>query len=397
MPMLAFMPWLRLRVPVSAAGISAFPLVAGSEVPQPSEVDAETVRAVLAQYMVAPQRALHSATVLMLEGKPFGADFNEEERDRLFEFGKHLAVAGMAPRRFDGSIVDHYTATGHYQVIVQAFRAPFTGSTSMSHRRKDGGTNVTYGATDVRFWIPDYLVSQGEPQLDLRLFEALGNLRALRADLGGEIEAACTQYLLANSDSPDVSLDVLSIATYAALERISSSSHQLGHVQARLAKLLSVVDASPFAGRLRPYFAPQMPAPAGKVLKEWIQALYVLRSALAHGKVVPSVGRWSQHEHLLVGAFIFPLTLKCLLQREGLYNLSDDDVAAVLGLEGLLASAPFFATAPAGYENELERRERSGWLRQLEVIAEARLELYLQQSAERAYHEITSRSGEDAD
>jgi hypothetical protein len=392
MPMLAFMPWLHLRDAVTGGGVRAFPFAPAGELPEgiKSSINVEIIRNVLSQYMLAPLRSIPVATVLALEGKPLGEELNEAERARLFEFGRYLAVAGMSTRRFAGGHLEDYTATGHYQVIVQAFNEPFTGSMTMTHRRKDGSSRVMLGYTDIRFWLPDYLVGQGAPQPDLPLLIALLELSLGQETWKEEAKAACDQYLLANSDSPDVSLNVLSIATYAALERVSQSSQKLGEAQAKLAELLAVAEGSPWTGHLRDQLGQEAVA-GGVQFQDWLQKLYGLRGSVAHGRAPPSHGPWSQDEHLLAGSFAFPLVLKCLLSSKGLYPLTLEDVADILGLEGLLAAKPFFPAKTAD-EDEMEWRERCGWPRRMSDIAGAVLDLRLQRTLEQTYQQIEDRS-----
>ena len=145
--MLVFMPWLRLREPVAIGDVRAVPMAAEGGIPEEIQrsVSAKTPQKVLSQYMVAPKRNIPFATVLMLEGRPLGEDLDEDERATLFEASRHLAVAGMSTRRFDRGLLNDYTASGHYQVIVQAFTEPLARSVTLSHRRKDGHSRVMLG------------------------------------------------------------------------------------------------------------------------------------------------------------------------------------------------------------------------------------------------------------
>ena len=283
----------------------------------------------------------------------------------------------MAGRRFIGAFPDDYTASGHYQAIIQSFREPFGGGISLTHRRKGGHSNVTMGQTDIRFFLPDYLVSQGVATIDVALLQALDQVRSLPQTIHEHVDASVVQFLLANSDSPDVSLDVLSIATYAALERVSNSSQRLDDIQAKLPTIFSIVESSPWTAQLRD----ELHACAENghsLLHSWLNHLYRLRGNLAHGKPeywVPN--DWNQQDHLVVGAFIYPLVLKCLLAAHGLYSLKDEDVARVIGMEALLGDKPFYAARTGWEESELDVRARSGWVRQFKRIDEALMGMWL--------------------
>jgi hypothetical protein len=75
------------------------------------------------------------------------------------------------------------------------------------------------------------------------------------------------------------------------------------------------------------------------VHRKWIEELYHLRNAFAHG-TAPSVRSWGwlRFEHLVIAAFAFPLTVKLCLKQEGHYTLSDEDEVQCHALDLLLAA-----------------------------------------------------------
>jgi hypothetical protein len=394
--MLAFIPWLRLRAPVVEGRFHLFPQDVGDVPPAgvASIVPPETMAKVLGQYRGSSNVPLRVVSVLQYDGRPLGTDFDEADRDAIFRFGQHLAVSGMSDRRFIGGFLDDYTASGHYQVVIQAFAVPHNGSISLSHRRKGGHSNVMMGQSDVHFVRPAHLVSQGEPNLNLRLLTALHSVQSLPKGVHEHVDASVTQFLLANSDSPDVALDAESIATYAALERVCNSSQRLDDIQAKLPAILSQVEASPWTARLRREF--ELPSSNERpVLHAWLKHIYRLRGNVAHGKPTHwQPNDWAQQEHLVAGAFVYSLVLKCLLAQYQLYALNEEDVAWVLGLEKLLNDRPFFEVspeqvAPAEQEGPGEaaldvlalrdaaRLRMTRWQRQFESINEALLGLAL--------------------
>ena len=70
--------------------------------------------------------------------------------------------------------------------------------------------------------------------------------------------------------------------------------------------------------------------------------------------------------------------------------MTGDDVAHVLGLEGLLGARPFFPSRDKN-ESELDYRERCAWLRQMALIAKAGIDLSLRQSLQKSFEEIEQR------
>lgn len=405
MPMLAFLPWLRLREPIRVGRFLAFSHGVGDTMPDGVEaaVEVATIGKVLSQYRTTPHLPLRVMTVVQYDGRPVGSELGEADRAAIFRFGQQLAVSGLADRKFVGGFLDEYTASGHYQVIIQAFQEPYHGSVSLTHRRKGGHMNVTYGQTDVYFVVPDHLVQQAEAPINLPLLAALQQLDAVPEVLREHVDASVTQYLLANSDSPDVSLEAESIATYAALERVSNSTQRLDDIQAKLPAILAIVEGSPWTSRLRDELESCV-EDGQPTLHSWLQHIYMLRGNVAHGKPAHWAPKeWSQQEHLVAGALVYPLVLKCLLAQQGLYALTVEDVAWVLGLEGFLGNRPFYEVPPPAEGDAMSAAsdakpdqsprppDRARWQLQFEHINQALLGLSLSASVQASMDEIEAR------
>ena len=68
----------------------------------------------------------------------------------------------------------------------------------------------------------------------------------------------------------------------------------------------------------------------------WLKDFYQLRNDYAHGKRASGRPRiWNPQEHLLLGAYCFPLLIKILL-RDKYYNLSEDDADDIELFEQLI-------------------------------------------------------------
>ncbi len=413
MPMLAFLPWLHLKTPIVEGAFHVFPQGVDDDLPTgvASTFARQTLAKVLGQYRESANIPLRVVSVLQYDGRPLGVDFDETDRAAIFRFGQHLAVSGLSDRRFIGGFLDEYTASGHYQVIIQAFTEPYSGSISLTHRRKDGYSSVMMGQSDLHFVRPGHLVSQGKPNLNIQLLAALQIVHVLPSGIREHVDASITQYLLANSDSPDVSLDAESIATYAALERVSNSKQNLSDIQSKLPAILSLANHSPWAAKLLPELK-ILDVIERPVLHTWLQQIYSLRGNVAHGKPVHwAPQQWTQQEHLVAGAFVFPLVLKCRLAQYKLYTLVDEDVAWVLGLEKLLGSKPFFEVSPeleqceepsgdvlvdpADFRDAYQAR-MSRWQRQFGEINDALFGMQLARSARCALRNLESLCGGDS-
>jgi hypothetical protein len=77
---------------------------------------------------------------------------------------------------------------------------------------------------------------------------------------------------------------------------------------------------------------------AWPVHRKWVEELYHLRSHYIHGGDV-NARTWGWHplEHLVMGAFAFPLLVKLLLTAESHYKLTEDDEGSLRAIDKLLA------------------------------------------------------------
>jgi hypothetical protein len=409
MGMVAFFPWLRVREPIRVSGLHLFLHHAGAPLPEgvSASVSQEDLRRLLSPYRIHAHHAESAHCLLQLGDGALDAELDAAGREAVFRFARHLAVAGLATRRFDGSPLGSYSASGHYQVIVQQFPTPFAGSVVVDHRRKDGHSRVLISPGAQHFQIPEHLVGQAQPQLDLPLLHALEAAHAeLDAKGWGPYEASITQFLMANSDSPDVPLDAESIATYAALERLVDADQNLKDFQKKLLACLAVVEAHEWSSELRAELTPDREP--HDAVAPWLKDLYVLRGNAGHGYPIAKLrsATWEQHEHLLAGAFVYPLALKCKLQQAGFYKLASEDVVDIVGLDLLLGSRTFLRRADAGEpgldgqaeaaaEPDAGEPDRGGWQRQMAVLGQAWASYELSRYVGEACDEVMQRADDD--
>jgi hypothetical protein len=78
-----------------------------------------------------------------------------------------------------------------------------------------------------------------------------------------------------------------------------------------------------------------------------MREFYCIRGAFAHGKLNPRQPMaWKPHEHLLLATVAFPLVVKSLLAKAGVFTLTDDDDAQIACFERLADMSEFFADPP---------------------------------------------------
>lgn len=97
--------------------------------------------------------------------------------------------------------------------------------------------------------------------------------------------------------------------------------------------------------------------------RKWLEELYDVRSKATHkGHHKDRPWGWSLTEHLLMAAFVFPLTVKVLLARGGHYILTEEDQDHLDCVDRLLAAG--------GWDDEVEEGGSSRWQ---SIVSEVKL------------------------
>jgi hypothetical protein len=238
-----------------------------------------------------------------------------------------VAFGGLAAREFCCFAQGRYCNAADFSFIIQGFRDEPNG-TFFDVRRRDGYTSVRVTADAYQVLAPPQRSFHRPIRLDLSLMEALISARG--RPLWDRIYDAIGPFSRANSDSADIAEQTEVVEMVGAFE-----------------KALGVWGSDDlkreFADHFRPTTdisprdAPRIP-PARRngpsVRRLWIDDLYNLRNAHAHGSQIPPTDLvWDRTEHLLLGAYAFPLLVKSLLGEERLYALTEDDQKAIDLLE----------------------------------------------------------------
>ena len=73
------------------------------------------------------------------------------------------------------------------------------------------------------------------------------------------------------------------------------------------------------------------------LVRYWVWELYRLRNDYVHGNDISKRSwAWNPSDHLLLGAYVFPLLTKTILAADKKYILSNVDQGKLLAIDGLL-------------------------------------------------------------
>lgn len=316
---LAFFPWLRIREPLR---IDRFHLECFRKGRAPAREDAkeqELIDAVLSPYRVfdAPVK---EATIVRIDRKAYTADLVEAERNELFVFSQLVTMGGLAARSFFDK---GYCNSVDFSFVIQGFREKPNG-TFFDVRRRDGVTPVRVTADSYQVMAPPHLSHDKPVHVDVSLIEAL--VQARGHPLWDRIYESIGPFIRANTDSAETAEQSEVVEMVGAFEQaldVRGSDDLRREFEAHFRPTKDI----------NPRNAPRIP-PARRngpsVRRLWMADFYDLRNAHAHGsQELPNDLIWDRVEHLLLGAYAYPLLVKSLLNEEGLYTLTDDDQTAI--------------------------------------------------------------------
>ena len=339
MSTLAFFPWLQISEVVSMEGFELIPYQRGVEPAGEGTKEQSTLDQLLNPYYSGGS-PVEVATILRIGGQELTRDLSEEERTSLFTFSELLSAAGLAAREFFS--FGNYQNRNNFRLVIQGFSGE-KGGANITTRRRNGSANQNWNGNSYRVQKPEHISLHGHNPIDFSLLRSL--MASREHQYWQRIYESIISFNLANTDSPDISENIEAVLLNGALERLLGCNRgkeddlaerfsaalaptEDKHPSSSCAQLSAYVDRSKKSSCIRDV---------------WIRDLWRLRGNLAHGKIEsPHKPVWNLRNHLLLGSFVFPLTLKSQLQSIGFYSLTDQDQKAIDIFE-LLACEDHFA------------------------------------------------------
>lgn len=344
MPMLCFLPWATITEPIR---FGAFHLTPAGVAIEQGDVDMEyhaATGAILQAYDRTRPVDQRSVPLLRRGDRQFTSDLTSEQITEYFEFRTRLTFAVLAARQFFSY---RYANSDNTRLIIQEFTPERAGGAVLEHRRRDGSVRNLVPAGRLSVPRPGHVSGWCElpKDVDVKLLTALEAASANAPPSWPRIAEAIRLFVGANTDSPGIDMHSELIDVVSAFNRLADQWDEKGTVQGLLHDLPAPSEM------LRHPDGPKAAEPRVRAAIEkgesiravWLKDAYILRSQFGHGRVVPPPYRstWSEREHLLLAAVIFPLYIKAALEKEGLYTMTDEDVAMNAAFDALALLAPF--------------------------------------------------------
>ena len=339
MSMIAFFPWLKIKSDFDLGDIKLkiFKVSGQQEV---TENERQIIyNRVIKYYLNRNNNLIEKCTIVLQKDKNILEDIDENERDFLFSFAEILAFSGLSKREFFGFGFG-YCNRDDFSFIIQSFTKDSDGVTIVT-RRRDGSTKNFISGDAYKVTMP-FNITNNEVEIDINLAQALLQLQKKSPDIWPCFSDAIFFFNGANTDSDQITEHQEIVMTISAFERLLDVKS--GLEKELVKKFLKVfttegcLDISQ-SKRIKKFKYKGK----YKTLKEiWLEDFFRMRGEYAHGKRSskrPII--WLPYEHLLLGAYVFPLLLKILLNKYRFYKLIEDDIDDI-NLFEQLADADIF-------------------------------------------------------
>ena len=358
------LPFLRMRTGQTVAGVEFLPLRdEDGNVPAALETAVAPLERILSGYVDRQGTPFTNCVVATIPGK--GWDLSRDDSPAVMWGASLLFLVSWACNDYFPWYGGSYVNSTMFRIIGQAYSGDMPVHIAIPARRRDGESlDGGYKHGEITFNVPVQCSIRAPAVFDEDFLAGLSAAVAADSEVTSLLRTTLPFVEVANTDDDFMTAHaeaILMASAYEQLLRGDAKKYKLGQ---RLADLfeefgaVTVADAQKVrAGITIDNSDAERAAAQPKwwVHQKWIEELYDMRSKVAHkGSYGGRPWGWTLFEHLVMAAYVFPLVVKLLLEREGHYALTDTDRAGCCAVDQLLASARWV-------EEEAGRQSEESW------------------------------------
>ncbi len=309
----------------AAGSVSLLPFDRSDPPEDWDEFTKESVLATLDDFIGIDGNPISNCSLVSVGGKILLEDYLEAGKIETLRDHVELACLVCLSGRELLTTAEPYCNSDCFSVYQRQYRRGWGTSAPPIRRRDDIPMGLSGLALQVH--APKHTVPIMKLSLEEEFFKALSELRRKLIDSGRLEQWARWQESIfcfnqANTDSEAIPPHIEWVLMASAIQRVLNTPSK----------------ADVFARQFRSELFPNnSKVREGEVVKSWAREFYRYRGNYAHGQLrLYGKAQWPREQHLLCGAIAFPLLLKILLQREGVYRLTKRDAAQADALARLL-------------------------------------------------------------
>lgn len=342
----AFFPWLNLPNPVLVGALRFVSVDTNNPEPIVGSEISDTAKLIFSRHIDIHGKPIQKCTVALRPRHNRAWDIPERLLPNLFQASECLALIAMAEQRFFEQLSPHINATV-FRPIVQSV-APGQESLAISVKRRDrqlwvGGLEFK----DVVFQMPLEAYRTECPSPSPCFAKALDKARTSNSTAWTAIRQSLPFFLLGHSETTEIPNETCVLLSALAFERLldlpqnrRTNANDVSEAFSRLWSKYSTLTVAQARRTVADPHPKHGPSQANWPLhRKWMKELYEARSEQAHGKKKPDrSSNWQPWQHILLAAFVYPMSVKLRLAGEQRYQLTDREMGACRALDKLLDS-----------------------------------------------------------
>lgn len=329
-PIIALLPWLRVEETATVAQMQLVPFPSRAEANQLDGLE-DRLDSILKHYQDNQGNPIKQCAVVVRSDRKPNWGLRPEDVPTVGTAASLSFLAAASNNEYYRDF-GHYVNSSHFQMhLLSGVQGGSATRTTIQVRRRDRPLPKSAPERIIR--MPEQIGLSNDVKIDAAFLSALDGVSngSPESPLFRRIRTASRFFLLANSDDDFYNEETELVLLGAAFEMLLNAdgaycvSSKFGDLleefqtttvkQAR--EVRSGITIDPKYESAQDEWATH---------RKWIEELHQLRSTIIHGDNPKKRGwGWSLHEHLVMGAFVFPLAVKARLQCGGLYKLTQED------------------------------------------------------------------------
>lgn len=368
-----FLPFLRLKTGHTVAGIEFLPLRDGDDnVPAVLESAVAPLERILSGYIDRHGKPFTNCVVATIPGRGWDLTFDDPAVANWA--ASLLFLACWSANKYFNRGIQRHANSSAFRIVGQSYSGKMPVYIAVSARLRDGRTlDGGYKHGEFKFPTPVQCSVRDAATVDEPFLAGLDAAQRDGSPTIERLQSALRFVSLANTDDELMADNAEAILMGSAFDQLllaggKSSAYNLGRKFGALFSEFGTVTVAE-AMKVRPdieidpkYAAAQ---PTWWVHRKWMEEIYDARSQGVHkGHHGARRWGWGLHEHLVMAAHVFPLTVKLLLVREGHYEFTDNDGAAAMAVDKLLAATDWDHGPDEGIASVWSKIVSDTWLHQ---------------------------------
>ena len=349
---IAIFPWLNIKSSISVLDVVFVPFLdVSGNISDPIKPISEKINFVFKSlHTLANDQRKNCTIAFILNKGELGWKLANDDFLKVKKAALFLYLATLAKNEYFQQL-RAYTNSSYFRYFFQNLPTENSDHVSFEVKRRGGGILVGgIKASEAVISAPLQCYEEGPSKIDENLIHALNKANEERKEVLNLIFLSLNYFSMSHTDD-DFMDDLPEITFMASAFEALLKTDQAYELSKRIGELFAPYGNIKVGNTLNVRSGIKIDSKYENDQKEWflhrkwIEEIHNLRSKLIHAE--PTNVRewgWLRYEHLIMGAFIYPLVVKLILQRETFYTMTHKDETHCLAVDRLLGAKGWHET-----------------------------------------------------